>query len=57
MPVGPFSLEQMHQAVAQGGLAADTLVCRTDDHVWRPLATYPELTSRRSGPPPLPPRR
>ncbi len=54
---GPFTLEQMLQGVAQGQLAAETMICRTDDHHWRPLATHPELTNRRGGPPPLPSRR
>jgi membrane protease subunit (stomatin/prohibitin family) len=49
---GPFSLDQLAQAVAQGSLRADTLVWSAGMQAWTPAGRVPELAALF--PPPLP---
>jgi membrane protease subunit (stomatin/prohibitin family) len=55
---GPFGMEQLAGAVAQGSLLRDTLVWTAGMEAWAPAGQVPQLAGLfASAPPPLPPTR
>jgi hypothetical protein len=53
--LGPFGLEALAQAAAQGRFRLDTLVWTAGMASWTPAAQMPQLASLFQTPPPPPP--
>ncbi|MEM8931008.1 MAG: SPFH domain-containing protein [Acidobacteriota bacterium] len=54
---GPYPVEQLAAALAQGQISGDALVWCQGMAAWTPAAQVPQLAPRLAAPPPLPPAK